>query len=371
MRTVRRLLYRDILGAVAYVTLAFLALFFFIDFVTEVGRAARRGYTTADAFMLSLLAVPSNLYELLPISLLIGTVFSLARLAQTSQFTVLRTAGLGPPRALGMLAALGAAFALLTYLVGDHLAPLADQHLQRLQAGLGVVARGTTGAWLRDRRTAAEGEHSISLQVARAGTEGRFEGIRIFVFDERRRLVEQLEAQHATIDADATWTLHGVERSRWPQPDAGGRDSAPVLSDRVDELRWSSGLHAELVTAALTPVATMSTLELWRYMRHLQAQRQDAQRYQVQFWRRALYPLACVVMAMLALPFAYLHARTGGVSARVFGGVMLGAVFLLFNSLAAHLGVLRDWTPWVAAALPGALFLTLSLAAFLWLVRYR
>jgi lipopolysaccharide export system permease protein len=371
MRTVRRLLYRDILGAVAYVTLAFLALFFFIDLVTEVGRAARRGYTTWDALLLSLLATPGNLYELLPIALLIGMVFSLARLAQTSQFTVLRTAGLGPARTLGMLATLGLGCALLTFVVGDHLAPLADQRAQRLQAQLGIFAPGTTGAWLRDRSVEAAGAQVVSLHVARAGADGRFEGVRVFVFDERRRLVERLDAQHATVDADAVWTLVGVERSRWPPPAAAGLDGAPVQVERLDALRWPSGLHAELVSAALTPAATMSTLELWRYMRHLEAQRQDAQRYQVQFWRRALYPLSCVVMAMLALPFAYLHARAGGVSARVFGGVMLGAVFMLSNSLAAHLGVLRDWTPWVAAALPGTLFLTLSLAAFLWLVRYR
>ena len=40
MRTVRRLFYVDIVSAVVFVALAFLALFFFIDFVDEMG--ARR-----------------------------------------------------------------------------------------------------------------------------------------------------------------------------------------------------------------------------------------------------------------------------------------------------------------------------------------
>ena len=43
----------------------------------------------------------------------------------------------------------------------------------------------------------------------------------------------------------------------------------------------------------------------------------------------------------------------------------------LLNNLAGHLGLLRDWTPWVVAAAPSALYLFLSLAAFSWLVRYR
>jgi lipopolysaccharide export system permease protein len=76
-------------------------------------------------------------------------------------------------------------------------------------------------------------------------------------------------------------------------------------------------------------------------------------------------------MMALALPFAYLHARAGSVSLKVFGGIMLGIAFVLLNNLAGHVGLLRNWTPWIAAATPSLLFLLLSLGAFAWLVRYR
>ena len=115
----------------------------------------------------------------------------------------------------------------------------------------------------------------------------------------------------------------------------------------------------------------MSTMELFRYIAHLSDNEQAAQRYEIKFWKRALYPLACLVMVGLALPFAYLHGRSGGVSLKVFGGIMLGISFVLLNNVAAHLGLLRDWTPWVVAAIPSLIYLLLSLAAFSWLVRYR
>ena len=115
----------------------------------------------------------------------------------------------------------------------------------------------------------------------------------------------------------------------------------------------------------------MSTLELRAYIGHLDDNEQAAQQYEIQFWKRALYPFACLVMVGLALPFAYLHARAGGVSLKVFGGIMLGISFVLLNNVAAHLGLLRNWTPWIVAAAPSALYLLLSMAAFSWLVRYR
>ena len=144
-----------------------------------------------------------------------------------------------------------------------------------------------------------------------------------------------------------------------------------VTTRQVSTLQWQSTLNAAVVAAAVMPLQTMSTVELWRYSRHLARQEQAAQRYEIQFWKRALYPLACIVMAALALPFAYLHARAGGVSLKVFGGVMLGISFILLNNLAGHVGVLRNWDPLWAAASPSLFFLGLSLAAFSWLVRHR
>jgi lipopolysaccharide export system permease protein len=76
-------------------------------------------------------------------------------------------------------------------------------------------------------------------------------------------------------------------------------------------------------------------------------------------------------MVALALPFAYLHSRSGGISLKIFGGIMLGISFVLLNNLAGHLGLLRQWTPWITAAVPSSLYLLLSLAAFAWLVRFR
>ncbi len=76
-------------------------------------------------------------------------------------------------------------------------------------------------------------------------------------------------------------------------------------------------------------------------------------------------------MVALALPFAYLHARTGGVSLKVFGGIMLGISFVLLNNVASHIGLLSNWTPWIVASAPSALYLLLVAGGVRWLVRYR
>ncbi len=370
MRTVRRLLYGDILSSVGFVSLALLSLRFFIDVVEEldgVGRGGRTAWTVAQA---ALFAMPGHLYELLPISVLIGTIFSLSRLAQTSEFTILRTGGLGPGRALGLLAALGAAFGMATFVVGDYGVPAAEREAVLLKARLsGGLPVGGAGAWLKERRNTAAGERSYWINVAGTGSGGQLEGIRIFEVDADGALVSRTEAASARVGGDGLWTLRDAEVARWPQARTAGEPGVDVVQHA--SLAWPSSLSASVVAAAVLPLDTMTTAELWRYSRHLADQAQAAQQHEIRFWRKALYPLACVVMVALALPFAYLHARSGGTSLKVFGGIMLGISFVLLNNLAGHIGMLRGWTPWVVAAAPSFLYLLMSLAAFNWLVRHR
>ncbi len=370
MKTVRRLFYRDILSSVLFVALAFLSLFFFIDFVDELGDVGKRGYTALHAAGYSLLEIPGHLYELAPIAVLIGTIYALSRMAQASEFTILRTGGLGPGRALSLLAELGVFFALLTFVIGDYIAPFAEQQGVDLRAPFGG---GGAGAWLKDKQVDADGEHNVAVNVTSTGNGIDLEGIRIYEFASDGSLKQRISAKQGTVDSKGSWQLREVQLTRWSEP-AAVSSAAPGSRIDVQTLKsmtWTSGLPSSVVSAAVLPLATMSTLELWRYIRHLAANEQAAQRYEIQFWKRAFYPFACLVMVALALPFAYLHARAGGISLKIFGGIMLGISFVLLNNVAGHLGLLRNWTPWLTALVPSGVYLMMSLAAFAWLVRFR
>jgi lipopolysaccharide export system permease protein len=363
------LLYRDIAGSVAFVALAFLSLFFFIDFVDAINRSAQRAFPLTAAALSTLLRMPGQLYELAPIAVLIGTIYALSRMAQASEFTVLRTAGLAPGRALRLLLLPGACFGLFTFALGEWVVPWSEQTAASLSEGVGRGARSAVaGTWMKDRGGSSPQAHNSAVHIAAALPQGELQGIRIFEFDRDNQLVRRIEAQSAQVDRQGLWQLSQVQITDWMTRGAPTSELR-VTESRLDTFSWRGSLSDDVVAAAVLPMETMSTWDLWRYSRHLWSQEQSAQRYEIRFWKRALYPFSCLVMAALALPFAYLSARSGGVSLKVFGGVMLGISFALLNHLAGHIGLLRDWAPWAAAAAPALLYTALSLAAFGWLVR--
>jgi lipopolysaccharide export system permease protein len=66
-------------------------------------------------------------------------------------------------------------------------------------------------------------------------------------------------------------------------------------------------------------------------------------------------------MLTLALPFAYLKVRAGSIGIKVFGGIMLGMSFQLFNSLFSNVGLLGSWPALVTALTPPLFYFALAL----------
>jgi lipopolysaccharide export system permease protein len=367
VKTIRRLIYREVIASVMFVTVGFLALFFFFDLVDELPNVGRGmdSYRLTQAFIYVALMVPSHLYELLPIAVLIGTIFVMARLAQSSEYTILRTSGLGPWRAMRALLILGLAFAAVTFAAGDYLAPAADRTAQLLKARLaGRISVGQTGAWLKERQSF----HTYNVNVGSLSPDGDMQAIRIFEADAKGYLVSITQAQRGRFADDGSWILENAERSEFTNQ---GPEAPKVDRVRVPNFRWPTEITQEMVSVALLKPERMSTLDLFQYIRHLEANGQTSQRYEIEFWRKVFYPLSCMVMVVLALPFAYLHFRSGGITGYVFGGVLLGISFFLLNNVFGYVGNLQNWRPWLTAAAPGVIYTMFSLGAFGWLVLRR
>jgi lipopolysaccharide export system permease protein len=365
MKTIRRLIHGEIIRAVSFVAIGFLALFVFFDLVDQLQALSKnkyQGYQFQHALMYVGLLIPSHLYELLPISVLIGSIFVMARFAQSSEFTILRTGGLGPWRALGSLFQLGLVFVFVTFIFGDYISPWSDKQAQLLKAKYqGQITVGQTGAWLREK----QGNSQFAVNVRALSSEGQPENIRIHEFDTDGRLLAISTAPNGVFTNDGAWLLKSVDRRIFH---IKSNDVSRIELLKLPEWQWKTDLTAEMISAALLSPDKMKTIDLFQYVRHLAANGQSAQRYEIQFWRKVFYPLSCWVMLTLALPFAYLHFRSGNIAGYVFGGVMAGISFYLLNNVFGFMGNLQNWQPWLTAAAPAIIYSLVSLATFGWLV---
>ncbi len=356
-RTLERYLARQIYGAVGFVLIAFLALFAFFDLINELRDLGRGDYDLRQVFLFVLLSTPAHAYELLPVVVLIGTLYVLAHLASNSEYTVMRGSGLSPVGAAAALGKIGLAFVVLTFAVGEWIAPAAEEAAQKakLRALSSLIGQDLrSGLWFKD-----EGSF---INVREARQANVLQGVRIYEFDDTYRLRQVTLAERAQYRGDGLWRLSEVARTRFTP------EGPRTL--RQPEADWRSGVSPDLLDALLVRPERMSAFALQRYTRHLADNRQKTERYEIALWKKLFYPLATLVMMALALPFAYMQARAGMVGVKVFLGIMLGIFFHMLNSLFSHIGLLQDWPPFAAAALPSAAFL-LSAMMMMWWVERR
>lgn len=375
MKVLQRYVSSEIVGAVLFVLVAFLALFAFFDLISELPEVGRGGYRLQHAFMYVAMGLPGYVYELMPIAALIGTIYALAQLGAHSEFTIMRASGLSTGMAGWMLAKVGIVFVLLTFLFGEFIAPASTQMAEKLKLqvqGSMISQEFRSGYWTKDviRENGLSGEAigSRFLNVRQITPDGQLRGVTLYDFDRDFHLTTVMTAAHADYRGRNMWRLSDVAETSFST-------SAPGLASMAKTEKLASRDLVSEVTPDILSVLfadpdRMSALDLSAYIKHLAENNQTTERYEIAFWKKLVYPFAVLVMMALALPFAYLHFRAGGVSLKIFIGIMIGVSFQLLNSLFSHLGLLNTWPALATAILPSATFLLLAIGALLWVERH-
>jgi lipopolysaccharide export system permease protein len=288
-----------------------------------------------------------------PIAALIGTLFALAQLAASSELTVIRASGVSLTRLNFALLSIGLVFAVVTFTFGEFIGPPAEQFAQRMRslAIAGIVAQEfRSGLWVKDGRNFVNvGEVTPTSELKR---------IRIYEFDEEYRLRTLSLAERGTYIKDRTWSLSDVVTTTF--------EGQRTRVQKIPQLQWYSVLEPQILAMLLVKPDRMSAWSLWSYSQHLKENRQNALRYEIAFWTKIMYPLAVLVMMVLALPFASFQKRQGGVGGRIVAGIMLGLGFYVINRLFGSLGLLYDWPAMFAAVTPTLVFLALAVGTAWW-----
>lgn len=379
MKVLTRHVAKEVLIATLFVLVALVALIAFFDLVSQARNIGNR-YSISMALFLTMLKLPSRLYEVMPIAALLGAVYTMSRLASNSEFTIMRVAGLSPFRLAGMMTVPALILIAMTYCLGEWLTPAADMmrnDMDNILFNRKLSARGySSGVWVKDNVKEQQNAGQATVRFVNvhnliAGEHSRTGAWRVFEFDEDGSLIRVLHAPEANYISGRGWHLKDAKVETLPKIT---HDETPMVeksSARKDvDLMLPSEMRPEILGVLTIKPERMGISDLWQYIAHLKETRQTSDRYQVALWSKVFYPLAIFVMLAVAMPFAYLNTRSGGVSIKIFAGLMIGISFYALNNIFSFLGVLNTWHPMVVAVVPTSVMLICAAVA-LWLLERR
>jgi len=338
---------RTVLFSTLLVFGVLMSLFTFITFVGEIGDLGKANFGLAEAIKYVLLSLPRHAYELFPMMALLGTTLGLSSLAVDSELIVMRAAGVSLLRIVGSVMKVGVLLIVIAVAVGEGVAPFTESLAQRGRAEAlqrGVAQQSDRGLWLRDGRVFVHvGEILPDLSLLR---------VNIFQFDDSARLRSQIFAQTGHYE-DRHWRLEDV-RQTWIEDDK-------VHGRRLARDYLSSVLTPDILGVFAVKPEGLSAWHLFRYIQHLEKNKQDTGRYNLALWHKIMLPLSTGVMVLLAIPFVFGQLRSGGLGSRLLTGIVLGLAFYLINRVFGYFGLLYGLPPALGAVLPAVLFLVLAM----------
>ncbi len=354
MQIFKRYFWQETSINILMMMLGLLAMFSFFDLIQELDSLGQGSYGISQMLVFVLLSIPGHVYDVVPVAVLVGMMYSLGTLARNSELVVMRVSGLSLLNIGWILVKVGMLFTALTFFVGELITPISEKMAQRMRvkATDSVIAQDfKSGLWVKD------GKSFVNVETVLP--DASLLNVRIYEFDESFKLRSISVAKKGEFE-DERWGLSEVTQIKFNTYKNVEQNN--IQTQTFNQANWKSLIRPELLNVLLVAPEKMSVWNLYAFIQHLQANRQKTTRYNVALWSKMIYPLACMVMVILALPFGFIQQRTGGTSAKLFIGVMLGVVYQIMNRVFIHLGVLNDWPPLMSAITPTILFLIAGLS---------
>ena len=351
-------IFKNILQSVLVVLFIFLALLGFIEFIAQADDVGVGTYGLNQAIQYSLLKLPSSIFQLMPIIILIGSLLALGDMSKNSELLVLLTSGVSLQRMCVSVFFSGMVLCFLTASIGEYISPkmerYADQYrtINKYQySRLG----NTGGIWLR------EGDKIININLLNENKS--FGNVSIYQLAENNKLLKISRASSAGIDDYNQWILSNLSETIF--------NSDGITDDYSRYKIEKTKLNRDLVNLTIVKSEDLNIVELYRFINYLDSNDLDSSPYRMVFHSRIASLLAIPIMCLLALPFSLGFLRKRGIGYRIILGVMIGLLYFLLQQTLAESAVVYNFEPFLVGWSPILLLVILVFSLFRVIKQYN
>ncbi|MEJ2213820.1 MAG: LPS export ABC transporter permease LptG [Gammaproteobacteria bacterium] len=347
MNILERYIGKAILLGTLIVMLVLLTLLGIFELMKQLNQVGVGNYTMADAFLTAMLTMPRKMFEIFPMTALVGSLLGLGSLASGGELTAMRSAGVSVNKLV--IAVLKTSLALLVFIfiIGELLGPVSEAYAQKIKVEKmqqTITLKSEYGFWARD------GDEFINIRKILPGS--RLEDIFIYEIDEDKRMRLATYAESANY-TDGKWQLDGILQS--------SIQDEMVKSRSVGSASWSSMIDPDLLSIIVVEPSMLPAWGLYNYMQFMKQNGQDATSYEVAFWIKVVTPFTTIVMLLITVPFVLGSLRDVSVGQRVFVGAMIGVVFYVLNQAVSHMSIVYQFEPLLAVLAPGIAMLAFGI----------
>ena len=266
-------------------------------------------YTLGDVFFYVMLTIPSKIYELFPVSVVVAVVVGLGALASGSELVVMLASGVSKLK-IGMAVLRSVTLWLvLVVLMGEFVAPAGEQMAQQFrneQVSQGKATSASNAIWLRDDDVIFR-----TNQMKRLDEDGSYELTGVTVFELQNKKLARVSKAQKAIFADQQWLLTDIEVSDFT---AHG-----VKTSQSETQQWESRIRPEILNISTTRPKYLSVRDIKKYQQFSSDSGELQSSFVIAQWSKLAFPLLVFATALCGVVVLFGQARTGGFCAKIGG----------------------------------------------------
>jgi LPS export ABC transporter permease LptG/LPS export ABC transporter permease LptF len=344
-------LLRQCLNFLVLVVVAVCALWIAVDLSGNLEDIHKNAVSLMSVAWYYLFSLPQILHDTLPIAFLIAFLATATMLERRNETTAFKAAGISLSRVALPLLLLGAVSGAGLFLLDNNVTQKAERSKQQLED----VIRGRKVA--RSYRATdrpfvflPDGRTLVNFLEFDPDTKTLIRPS-VFVFDRRFNLRTRYMAKRATF-VDGQWRAEGA----WSRTFMA--DATPEFVSYPKTVDLPLPVTPDYFGREFRRPEQMSFGELRRYIATLRAAGYRVDALVVQVNQKIAYPFSLVLLAWVAMPFAFRPGRSRSAIGGIALALVLGMAYFGLTALVTRLGeaalvppVLASWTPTVVFAL--------------------
>jgi LPS export ABC transporter permease LptG len=342
-----RYILREFLKILSLVLISVTALFVIVEY-TEMARDVRENGIAASTLLRYFrFQIFTVLNWALPISVLVATLVTFGILAKNNEVTAIKSGGVSLYRVAAPIMAVAVVISLIAYLILDFVLPYANERVyeirRRIEGRAAITATAQQKLWYLGK-----GRYLINF-LAYDPDAKRLTQVQVFEFHPSEfRLTRRVYADRATWNGQA-WAFE----NGWMRSFTDDRNS--TFTRITSPLPLFYPETPEDFDTKVTPPDQMTYAQLRRYIATLRESGYAADELAVRLYQKTSWPALSIVMALIAMPFAFKIGRRGalyGIGIALVLGIIYWMVFAIF----AKFGEVGNLPPLLAAWSANVLF---------------
>lgn len=346
MSVLARYIAREFLKLFGYCLFGLILVYLLFDFIDRAGNFFKSDPQLIHVLLYFVYKIPTIIFQLVPVSVLLGTLLTLALLSKNSEITAMKAGGVSVPRLVAPIIMLAVLLAGGAFLINEFVVPVATTKMKyvkkvHIKKQVWRVKIKKVNLWYKSP--------GAIYFIRRFEPElMRLQNVTIYRFDDDFGLNERIDAASVQWANDAWVADRGTQRTF-----AG---SALTAEAPFTNLALELPETPEDLKVYQRDPEQMSFRELRIYIKELRAEGYDIRKYVVDLHSKVSFSLISVVMALLGIPWAIRSGRAGGVAFGIGVAVIIGVGYWIVLGLSLALGRSGTLPPILAAWGPHLLF---------------